>query len=262
MAANRKVAIVTGASKGIGKGIAQQLATNGTSVVVTSRTKGQAEQSAAEIRRVGGEALGVAFDLEDQDTLPDLIDTTIAHFGRLDCLVNNAMSTSCVPSIDNLSTKEITFAITANLTNILLLTQLARPHLRASQGNVLNIGSVVVNRHILGMPLYAIVKGGLVQMTKALAAEWAGEGIRVNCVNPGFIHSSSLDELNLPPQTLDAIEIHCQRFVPLGHRIGEPAEIANLAAYMASDAAKLMTGSVVNLDGGLSIQGFSMQPEV
>lgn len=256
---NRRSAIITGASKGIGRGIAEQLARRGAAVVVTSRQQALAESTAREIQQMGGDALGLAFDIEDQDGLENLVDACVAHYGRLDILVNNAMSTSCVPPLEALSLQQISFAMTANLTNTLLLTQFARPHLQATGGNVLNIGSVVVNRHILGMPLYAIVKGGISQMTKALAAEWANEGIRVNCVNPGFIRSSSLDELNLPPEAMEAIERHCEQFHPLGNRVGEPADVGELAAYVTSDAAKLMTGSIINLDAGLSIQGFSMQ---
>ncbi|MEX1033475.1 MAG: SDR family NAD(P)-dependent oxidoreductase [Cellvibrionaceae bacterium] len=256
----RKVAIITGASKGIGQGVAMQLALQGLAVAVTSRNKQHAEHIAEEIKKAGGEALGLEFNLEHETTLSKLIDDTVAHYGRLDILVNNAMSTSCVPPLDNLSPEQISFAINANLTNTLLLTQLARPHLKKTEGNVLNIGSVVVNRHILGMPLYAIIKGAIVQMTKALAAEWASDNIRVNCINPGFIRSSSLDELKLPPEALAAIERHCVQFHPLGNRIGEPKDVGDLATYLTSDAANLMTGTVINLDAGLSIQGFSMQP--
>jgi NAD(P)-dependent dehydrogenase (short-subunit alcohol dehydrogenase family) len=256
----RRIAIITGASKGIGRGIAQQLASRNVAVVVTSRKKEQAESTAAEIQKTGGEALGLAFNLEDQDSLSNLIDSTVKHYGRLDILVNNAISTSCVPSIDTLSPQQISFAVNANLTNTLLLTQYVRPHLSKTRGNVLNIGSIVTNRHILGMPLYTIIKGAIVQMTKALAAEWAQDSVRVNCINPGFIRSSSLEELNLPPEVMTAIEQRCEQFHPLGKRIGEPVDVGNLAAYITSDAARLMTGSVINLDAGLSVQGFSIQP--
>src|SRR5690606_5472390 len=111
-----------------------------------------------EIRSKGGEALGLAFSLDDVSGIQPLVDRVVEHYGRIDSLINNAMSTSCVPPLEALSDEQIAFAITSNLTNTLLLSKYCRPHLQKSRGNTLNIASAVVNRHILGMPLYAITK--------------------------------------------------------------------------------------------------------
>lgn len=256
----KPVTIITGSTKGIGRGIAEVLVDHGHAVVITSRDKERAENYALALREQGHTALGVRFDLEEESSGRLMIDETIDHFGRLDCLVNNALSTSCVPNFQSLHANAIEFAITSNITNTLLLTKAAYPHLKMTRGSVINMSSIIVSRPILTMALYAIVKGAIVQMTKALAAEWAGDGIRVNAINPGFVYSNSLEAMGLPKDIIDSMYAHCEQFHPLENKIGKPVDVGNLVAYMASEEATLMTGSIINIDGGLSIQGISIQP--
>ena len=257
---DRPVAIVTGSTKGIGRGILDCLVQQGYAVVVTSRNYTQAQSHAKKICENGGRAVGLRFNLEEQNDIDTIIGQTLEHFGHIDLLVNNALSATCVPNFEDLDGLSITNAVTANLTNILLLCKAAKPYLANTKGSIINIGSVVVNKPILGMALYAIIKGGLAQMTKSLASEWAKELIRVNCIQPGFIYSSALEEFKVPPEVIAKTYAHCQQFHPLGNKIGKPEDVGNLVVYLASKQAKFITGSIVNVDAGYSVQGISLQP--
>ncbi|HLF96003.1 MAG TPA: SDR family oxidoreductase [Methylococcaceae bacterium] len=252
-----QVAIVTGSTAGIGRGIAERLAAQGVAVVVTGRQESRAGQVAAEIESRGGTAAGFAFDLEDNDSLETLIDRTVATFGRLDILVNNARSVASALPLESLTKAQMRAAFSANIDNVFLLTLAAHPHLKATKGTVINIGSVVVHRHLLGLPIYTIIKGALLQMTKALAAEWAGDGIRVNAVNPGFTRTDFFSELGVSREEADRILEFYRRYVPLGE-IGKPGDIGGLVAWLASDAARFLTGAVIDADAGYSVRGLPM----
>lgn len=253
------IAVITGSTKGIGRGIASSLSNNGYHVIITSRDQARAEAVAEAIISEGGTASGLCFDLDQLDSVNALIETIHERFGRLDVLVNNALSTNCVPPFQVLSDEQIIGAFTSNISHQFLLCKKAQPLLQACGGNIINIGSVVVNRPILGMALYTIIKGAIVQMTKALAAEWAGENIRVNAINPGFVYSSAMEDLGMPQEAIDAGYKHCEQFHPLG-RIGEPADVGELVAFIASSKASLMTGSIIDLDAGMHTQGISIFP--
>jgi len=256
-----KVAIVTGSSSGIGKGIAEGLALAGTLVVVTSRSLATAEQVAQELTSRGGRAIALQFLLEDADSGERLVRGTLDRCGRLDILVNNAISHRTLPGgpVQALSYEQLVAGITANLTNVLHLTALAYPHLRATNGTVLNIGSSVVNRHMQGILLYAVVKSGLTQLTRALAAEWACDGIRVNQINPGVVRTNAAKDIGIPEEYVPTLMHHYRQFHPLG-RIGEVVDVAALAACILSPAAEWMTGSVIDIDGGYSVQGTTSSP--
>lgn len=256
----RKVAIVTGSTKGIGRSIAQEMAATGTTVVVTGRKAEDAQRAAEAVRDAGGEALGLKFNIEERDDLASLIALTIDAFGRLDILVNNALSSSSVMPVDTLSDAQIEQAFTSNITNTYLLTRLAHPHLCATHGQVINIGSVIVNRHLSGLPVYSIVKAAMVQMTKVLAAEWAADGVRTNIINPGFIRTSAFSELGMPEDVVRKSYDFYQAYHPVG-TVGEPSDVGRMAAYLASEAGNFMTGSVIEVDGGYSIQGLPLYQE-
>jgi len=252
-----KVAIVTGSTKGIGKGIAESLSQSGANVVVTSRNIADAEELARKLSSSNSRAIAVQFDLEDRTTFQPLIDATLESFGRLDILVNNALSHSAVPPLDVLDDEQIEFAITSNITNTLLLTRKCFGKLKETHGNIVNISSVAANRHIYGMALYGIIKGSLNQMTKALAAEWAEHRVRVNSINPGFVYSSALTYFGVPDDVIAKHYKFCEQYHPLG-RIGEPEDIGKLVAFVASDNASFMTGSIIDSDAGYSVQGVHM----
>jgi len=262
MGMQKKTAIVTGSTKGIGNGIANELAAKGFNVVITSRKEEQASKAAEEINAKGiaGKAIGTYFDLEKPESAQVLLNQSLNEFGRLDVLVNNALSNSCVLPLHKLSDEQISFALTSNITNILLLCRLMHDELVKTKGNIINISSAVVNRHIVGMPLYTIAKGALEQMTKVLASKWAEDHVRVNAINPGFVKTSASADFGVPEDIIEKGREFRKRYHPLG-RLGEPEDIGKLAAFLASDDAMFMTGSIIDCDAGYSIQGIPLNPD-
>ncbi len=249
-----KVAIVTGSSSGIGKEIAIALAENGAYVVVTSRTYERAVKVAEEIMKQGGRAMPCSFDLEEHRNGKVLLDTVNEQLNRIDILVNNAISRDTIaPSrFSELQYDNLASGITANLTNTIHLTAQAYPYLKVTKGTVINIGSVIVNRHMAGLLLYSVIKGAITRLTKSLASEWADDGIRINQINPGFVETDSMVE-RYPKRILQDYKTQLQRHHPLG-RIGRSRDIAELALYMVSNEARWMSGAVVDIDGGYSNQ--------
>lgn len=252
-----KVAIVTGSTAGIGAGIAKLFAQLGAHVVVTSRTMKNAEQTVEEIRSAGGDASPCVFDIDEPSTIPDLLQRALNIDGRIDILVNNALSRSSMApqALQDMEYAQLKKGITSNLTNLLALTTAAYPHLRCTKGVVVNIGSAVVNRHISGVALYSILKGALCQTTKILASDWARDGIRVNQINPGFVSTDSMLARRSEETARMMIE-GFKKLHPLG-RVGEAEDVAALAAFLVSDHASWITGAVIDIDGGFSVQGAS-----
>ena len=251
-----KIAIITGSAGGIGHGIATRLADQGAHVVLTSRSVERGRIVAQEIEETGGAASCRRFVLEDVTSGEELIDSVVAEHGRLDILINNAVSHPTLPPmpLEAMTHAQLQEGISTNLTNVLTLTSRAFPHLEKVRGCVLNIGSVAVNRNMLGIPLYTILKGALTQMTKVLAAEWAAAGVRVNQINPGAVQSEALRNIGIPDEYVAPLLAHYQQYHPLG-RLGTPDDIGSLAGFMVSDDAAWMTGAVVDMDGGYSVQG-------
>lgn len=254
---SEKVVIITGSSSGIGKEIAMALAMRDASVVVTSRRFARAVEVAEEITSQGGNAFPLAFSVEDPQCGIAMLQAVHERFNKIDILVNNAINRPAFApcSIQETKYEQLSEVITTNLTTTLALSARAHQYLLATKGLLLNIGSVVVNRHMVGMPLYTIVKGAITQTTKVLAAEWAEDGVRVNQINPGFVETDSMAERIGE----DAASNMCKKFLPyhpLG-RTGTVTDIAELVSYMVSEEAAWMTGSVVDMDGGYSIQAAS-----
>ncbi|MBA3014696.1 MAG: SDR family oxidoreductase [Proteobacteria bacterium] len=250
-----KTAIITGSSTGIGKGIAVLFAQLGAHVIVTSRTMAHAAQVADQILADGGKATPCAFNLEHPEAIPDLLSTALTTTSRIDILVNNALSRPSIPSgaLQDMASSQLQRGVTVNLTNVLALTAAAYPHLKKSAGVIINIGSAVINRHTVGVPLYTILKGALAQTTKVLAAEWAESRIRVNQINPGFVRTDSIMTRQTNENARMIVD-HFEKLHPLG-RVGEVKDIATLTAFLASNEANWITGAVIDIDGGFSIQG-------
>lgn len=251
-----KIAIITGGAGGIGHGIARRLAAQGAHVVLTSRSEERGKKVAQEIEATGGSASCRRFVLEEAASGEELIDSVLADYGRIDILVNNAVSHPTLPSmpLEAMTYAQLQAGILTNLTNVLALTTRAFPHLEKGGGCVLNIGSVAVNRNMLGIPLYTILKGALTQMTRVLAAEWAAAGVRVNQINPGAVQSEAFRNIGIPDEYVATLLAHYREYHPLG-RLGTPEDIGALASFIVSDDAAWMTGAVVDMDGGYSVQG-------
>jgi len=252
MKIENKVAIVTGASKGIGKAIATRFAREGASLVVASRSRDTLEKVAHEIKSAGGEALVVTVDVRNADSTDELVKKTVSHYGRLDLLVNNAGITMGGAS-EELSPEDWRTAMETDLFGVFFACQAAaRVMIPQGGGNIINISSV---NGILAAPrraAYCSSKAGVNALTKVLAIEWADRNIRVNAIAPGYVRTELVqDVIDKGAISMEAI----LRRTPQ-HRIGEVEDIAGLAVYMASDESSYMTGSIVTIDGGWTAYGY------
>jgi NAD(P)-dependent dehydrogenase (short-subunit alcohol dehydrogenase family) len=248
-----KVAIITGASRGIGKGIAVRYAEEGASVVVASRSMALLKKVVEEIRDKGGRALAIDLDVTEYESIEGVMSKTVAEFGRLDIMVNNAGISMAKPSAE-LSPRDWQRALETDLSGVFYGCQCAaKEMIRQGEGGcIINITSVYGLVAAPGRAAYCSSKAAANMLTKVLAIEWAKNKIRVNAIAPGYFRTEMvqgvIDSGMLP---LGAIE----KRTPLG-RIGEVPEILGLAVYLAGDESAYMTGSIINIDGGWEAYGF------
>ncbi|HCD59686.1 MULTISPECIES: 3-oxoacyl-[acyl-carrier-protein] reductase [Exiguobacterium] len=241
-----KVALVTGASRGIGAAIAKRLATDGFRVVVNyAGSTDKAEAVVREIREAGGEALAIQANVAEADAVKQMIKQTIDTFGQLDCVVNNAGITR-----DGLlmRMKEADFdaVIDTNLKGAFLVTQAATRPLLKTSGRIINIASVVGISGNPGQANYVAAKAGLIGLTKSVARELASKGVTVNAICPGFIETDMTDELTEEQRNLSLGQIPLKRF-------GQTDDIASLVSFIASDEARYITGQTLAVDGGMTM---------
>lgn len=243
-----KVAVVTGASRGIGRAIAQRLASEGAKVVVNHRASAeQAQEVVSSIREQGGEALAIQADVSDMQQAHELIQSATEHFGRIDVLVNNAGTTRDT-LLMMMKESDWDLVIDTNLKSVFNCCKaVARGMVRQRGGRIINITSVAGLAGNPGQTNYAASKAGVVGFTKSLAKELGSRGITVNAVAPGFVLTALTNDL---PEELKQAAIE---HTPLG-RFGEPEEIAAAVAFFASDEARFITGQVLSVDGGLAMQ--------
>lgn len=252
MKLNNKVAIVTGASKGIGKGIALRYAQEGAKVVVTSRSKGLLAAVVEQIKASGGEALALTVDVRRPESVQNLVHEAVKAYGRLDVMVNNA-GISMVKASEDLAPEDWTRALETDLFGVFYGCQAAaRQMMKQDGGSIINVTSAY---GIVAAPMraaYCASKAGANHLTKVLAVEWAGKNIRVNAIAPGYIRTELVQDVidrGLIP--LDAIK----KRTPQG-RMGEVEDLLGLSVYMASDESSFMTGAVVSIDGGWTAYGY------
>lgn len=244
---NGKVAVITGAGRGIGRAVAVKFAKNGYSVVINYRSsRAKVEELLTEIESIGARAVAVAADISKEDEAKRLIEEAIRKFGRIDVLVNNAGVTK-----DNLmirmSEEDFDSVINTNLKgSFLCMKYVSAVMLKQKSGKIINISSIVGLTGNTGQVNYAASKAGIIGMTKAAAKELASRGITVNAVAPGFIESDMTDVL--PEKVKEAMLAR----IPL-RRYGKVDEIANAVFYLASDEADYITGQVLVVDGGIAI---------
>lgn len=242
----QRVAIVTGASRGIGRAIATRLAADGKLVVLTSRTVEALEEVRQHIESSGGQAEVRACDVGDGDALTALIEEVASTHGRLDILVNNAGITRD-GLILRMSDQDFDEVLRVNLRSAFIACRAAaRPMMRSRFGRIINIGSVTGLMGNAGQANYAAAKAGLVGLTKSIAKELGSKGVTANLVAPGFVDTDMT--VNLPQQLKDEA---CKMIA--ARRFGTAEEIAHAVSFVASDLASYVTGQVIVVDGGLAM---------
>lgn len=238
-----RVAIVTGASRGIGKSAALELARHGAKVVVNyARSEDSAAAIVAEIVAAGGDAIAISADVSQAEAVDRLVKATLEQFGRIDVLVNNAGITKDTLLL-RMKPEQWQAVIDLNLTGVFLCTKaVSKPMIKQRSGRIINIASVAGQMGNPGQANYSAAKAGVIGFTKTVAKELANRGVTVNAVAPGFIETD---------MTKDLKSDEIINFIPLG-RYGKPEEVAGTIRFLAADpAAAYITGQVFNVDGGM-----------
>ncbi|WP_423410003.1 3-oxoacyl-[acyl-carrier-protein] reductase [Heyndrickxia sp. MSNUG] len=240
-----KVALVTGASRGIGREIAYELAREGASVAVNyAGSEAKALELVNEIKAMGREAFAIQSDVSNSDSVNGMVKETVERFGKLDILVNNAGITK-----DNLLMRmkesEWDDVININLKGVFLCTKaVTRQMMKQRSGRIINISSIVGVSGNAGQANYVAAKSGVIGLTKTAAKELSSRGITVNAIAPGFITTDMTDKLN------EEVKAEMLKQIPLA-RFGEPKDIARAVVFLASEDSNYMTGQTLHIDGGM-----------
>jgi NAD(P)-dependent dehydrogenase (short-subunit alcohol dehydrogenase family) len=244
-----KVAVVTGGNAGIGEAIAKRFAEEGASVVVTGRRQQELDRVVSVVRHSKGKALAVAGSVADEAHAQDVVRRALDSFGRVDILVNNAGIGDFGKRLHEID--DVTWAnvLDVNLTGVFRMTRAILPQmLKQGRGAIVNISSIASLVGIATLSAYAASKGGLDALTRALAIDYAKDGIRCNVVNPGLIDTPMAAPLMADPERLQPILAQYAISRP-----GTSEEVANMVLYLASDEAAWVTGGTFTIDGGMTI---------
>jgi 2-dehydro-3-deoxy-D-gluconate 5-dehydrogenase len=246
-----KVAVVTGGNGGIGLGMARGLAGAGAAVVVAGRNAEKSRRAVAELAGLGGEAVAIECDVAEEAAVEALVRGTVDRFGRLDVLINNAGMNIRKP-VQELTLAEWRRVLDTNLTSAFLACRAAYPIMkRNGGGKIINIGSMMSIFGTSFAPAYAASKGGIVQLTKAMASAWARDNIQVNAVLPGWIDTELTQNARREVQGLhDRVLARTP-----ADRWGIPEDLSGIAVFLGGPASDFVTGTAIPVDGGYSIQG-------
>jgi NAD(P)-dependent dehydrogenase (short-subunit alcohol dehydrogenase family) len=236
-----KVAIVTGAGRGIGAAIARELSSGGASVVLAARS---AEELDGVRGSLGGKALAVPTDVSKTDDLERLVEAAVGEFGGVDILVNNAGVLPPAKQIYKVPLDEWEQVMAVNVRAPWYLGNLVRKQMKERGGGVVvNMASTSGLHHDIGLGVYSVSKAGVVMLTNVQAKEWARDNIRVNAIAPGVVRTELAGDI------INYLESHDEKPNPLGI-VGDPEDVARLVRYLVSDESRYMTGSVIRIDGG------------
>jgi len=244
-----KVAIVTGASKGIGKYIALALAQQGAKVVVSSRKMDAVTAVADEFKSEGLEAIGIPCHMGDDAQVKSLAEQTIKAFGGIDIIVNNAAANPVFGPVQNAGDDAFDKIMDVNVKGPLNLSKYAYDSMKSrGGGSVVNISSIEGITPGQGLGLYSVSKAALIQLTKVLAREWGPDSIRANAICPGLIETKFSEALTSNDKILKMVMM--KQALPM---LAQPEDIAGLALFLASDASKFVTGAAIAADGGYTV---------
>lgn len=245
------VAMITGATSGIGRAVAKRFAAAAAQVVIVGRDQSALKKVQQEIESAGGSSLSVAVDVTIDDDMRNAFDSALDKAGHLDVLVNAAGHISS-GNIENTTLTAWDAMMNVNLRSVFNLMQLATPQLILTKGNIVNISSVTGLRSFPGVLAYCVSKAGVDQLTRCAALELAPKGVRVNAVNPGVVVTEIHKRGGMTEENYEKFLEHSKTTHPIG-RVGNAEEIAELVFYLASDKAAWITGATYQIDGGRAL---------
>jgi 2-deoxy-D-gluconate 3-dehydrogenase len=251
-----KVVLITGASGGIGRALAVGLAEAGATVAVHGRKPEEIEATCRQVESVGGRALPIQAELSSVTSAQEIIAKTTSELKRLDVLINCAAMNRRKPIVE-VTEEDYDTIMAVNLKSVYFLTQAAFPHLRERGGKVIHIGSINVYYGLDTVSVYGASKGGMHQLTKVMAVEWAPDNIQVNCIVPGFIYTPLAH-----PLWADEKRAHWFRSRLPMRRPGKPEELVGVTLFLASHASDYVTGQSFIIDGGFTAGGSWQRDEM
>jgi NAD(P)-dependent dehydrogenase (short-subunit alcohol dehydrogenase family) len=242
-----KVAIVTGASRGLGQYFGRALARAGADLVITSRDAASLKPFEKEMELLGRRVLPLALDVRNQESILNMVEAAAAHFAKIDILVNNAGCNVRKPAVD-ITWEDWNLVLDTNLRGTFFVAQAVARHMISKKyGRIINIGSVTSVFGYAGMGPYCASRGGVKQLTMSLADDWGVHGITVNCLAPGWFKTAQNAKLY---EDAEWVEYLCER-IPL-KRPGQPADLEGAVVFLASDASAYITGQTLLIDGGIT----------
>jgi len=251
-----KAAIVTGTSRGLGQFLARALARAGADLVITSRDPATLKPFQAEIESMGRRALPLALDVRDRDSIQKMAEAAVAHYGKIDVLVNNAGCNVRKPALE-ITWDDWNLVLDTNLRGTFFVSQaVARSMLSRKYGRIINIGSVTCVAGYAGLGPYGASRGGVKQLTMSLADDWGSHGITVNCLAPGWFKTAQNAVMYEDREWVDYL---CER-IPL-KRPGQPQDLDGAVVFLASDASAYVTGQTLLVDGGISTGAMRALPK-